>query len=401
MPRRLSMRTMILALVLASLISSLAAQNVVVGTHSLGGTILQNAPPPFTMIDLSHPATADGAVASASVRWGGGSCTAAFKVKFLRPSSSLTLTTFTLVAERGPFNAVAGRNQLTLTPPVDVKAGDLIAVTSLVPFATCGSPFSAVDSGAAVMRISGDVTNGSFNGFYNRDKSLAARATDTTEVLEGVITAAGSLPGNFGSFFRTSVQIASPGGGTSTGTLVFHPAGVAASPNDQAFPYTVSSGNAISFTDIVQHMGKSGLGTIDVISNNGFPPLVTARIYNDTPNGTSGFTEDMIATRDALHAFDGGVLLTPPDLTKFRVNIGVRTFSSPVTMNVQYGFRVQGNVTFPANTFRQYSLTEFGDASPVENEQIFLSMISGDAIVYMSTTDNQTNDSSVRFARRQ
>ena len=91
----------------------------------------------------------------------------------------------------------------------------------------------------------------------------------------------------------------------------------------------------------------------------------------------------------------------PPDLTKFRVNIGVRTFSSPVTMNVQYGFRNQSNLDFPANTFRQYSLAEFGDASPVENEQIFLSMISGDAVVYLSTTDNQTNDSSVRFARRQ
>jgi hypothetical protein len=395
------LRTIIPALILASLTSALSAQNVIVGTQSLGGHILQNAAPPFTMIDLSHPATADGSVASASVQWGGGSCTAAFKVKFLRPSSSSSLTTFSLVAERGPFNAVAGRNQLTLTPPVDVKAGDLIAVTSLVTFATCGSPYAAVDSGAAIMRMSGDVTNGSFNGLYSRDKSLAARATDTIEVLEGVVTAAGSLQGNFGSFFRTSIQIASPGGGTSTGKLVFHPAGVAASPNDQALPYTVSSGNAISFTDVVQTMGKSGLGTIDVVSNNGFPPLVTARIYNDTPNGTSGFSEEMIAPRDALHAFDSGVLLMPPDLTKFRVNIGVRTFSSPVTMNVQYGFRTQSNIDFPANTFRQYSLAEFGDASPVENEQIFLSMISGDAIVYLSTTDNQTNDSSVRFARRQ
>jgi hypothetical protein len=394
------MRTIILALVLVLLTSALPAQNVVVGTQSLGGTIAQSATPPFTMIDLSHPATADGTVASASVRWSAGSCTAAFKLKFLRPANPSSLTTFTLVAERGPFNAVAGRNQIVLVPPVDIHAGDLIAVTSLGTFATCGSPATIIDSGAALMRISGDVSTGSFNGFYSRDRSLGARATDTTEVLEGVVTAAGSLAGNFGSFFRTSVQIASPGGGTSTGTLVFHPAGVAASPNDQAFPYTATSGNAISFTDIVQQMGKSGLGTIDVISNNGFPPIVTARVYNDTPNGTSGFTEEMIAPRDALHFGDTGVLLTPPDLTKFRVNIGVRTFSSPATINVQYGFRSQSNMDFPANTFRQYSLAEFGDASPLANEQIILSVQSGDAIVYLSTTDNQTNDSSVRFARR-
>jgi hypothetical protein len=108
----------------------------------------------------------------------------------------------------------------------------------------------------------------------------------------------------------------------------------------------------------------------------------------------------MITPRDALHFGDTGVLLTPPDLTKFRVNIGVRTFSSPATINVQYGFRSQSNMDFPANTFRQYSLAEFGDASPLANEQIILSVVSGDAIVYLSTTDNQTNDSSVRFARR-
>jgi hypothetical protein len=394
------MRTIILALILASVTSSLSAQNVIVGTHSLGASYAQSASVPYTMIDLSHPASADGTVTSASVKWAGASCTAAFKVKFLRPASVSTLTTFTLVAERGPFNAISGRNQLTLTPPVDIHAGDLIAVTTLVTFATCGSPYSVIDPGAAAMRMSGDVTTGSFNGLYLRDQSLSARATDTIEVLEGVLTAAGSLSGNFGSFFRTSVQIASPGGGTSTGKLIFHPAGVAASPNDQTFPYTVAHGIAISFTDIVQQMGKSGLGTIDVVSNNGFPPLVTARIYNDTLNGTSGFTEDMITPGAALRVGDTGVLLTPPDLTKFRVNIGVRTFSSPVTINVQYGFRTQSDMDFPANTFRQYSLTEFGDTSPVENEQIILSVAAGSAIVYLSTTDNQTNDSSVQFARR-
>jgi hypothetical protein len=42
------------------------------------------------------------------------------------------------------------------------------------------------------------------HGSYLRDESLAVRATDTTEVLEGVITVAGSLQGGFGSYFRTS-----------------------------------------------------------------------------------------------------------------------------------------------------------------------------------------------------
>jgi hypothetical protein len=46
-------------------------------------------------------------------------------------------------------------------------------------------------------------------------------------------------------------------------------------------------------------------------------------------------------------------------------------------------------------------LSGFGDTSPVANEQIFFSMVSGDAIIYLSITDNRTNDSSVRFAQRE
>lgn len=396
------MRNITIALLLACLTLPASAQSVVVGTQLLGGTISRSNTPPYTLIDLSHPANADGTVTSASVKWIARSCTGAFKLKFLRPSDPMALTTFTLIAERGPFTAQAGRNLLPVSPPVDVKAGDLIAVTALVSFAACGSPAAIQDTESVVMRIAGDLQSGAFSGTYERGEALAARATDSAEVLEGVIAAAGSLQGNFGSFFRTSLQIASPGGGTSTGKIVFHPAGAPASPTDQAYPYTVSSGNATSYTDIIQTMGQSGLGTIDVISTNGFPPLVTARIYNDAgANGTSGFTEDLITPAAALHAGDLAVLLTPSDLTNFRANIGVRTLSSATTVNVQYGFRSQGNKDFPANTFQQFSLAGFGDSTPVPDEQIFFFVVSGDAIIYLSTTDNRTNDSSVRFARRE
>src|SRR5258708_1765638 len=238
------MRNITVGLLLVLLALTASAQNVVVGTQLLGGTLSRTGTPPYTLIDLSHPASADGTVTSASVKWNVRSCTGAFKLKFLRQSDPSSLTTFTLVAERGPFTAQAGRNLLAVSPPVDVKAGDLIAVTSLGSFATCGSPNTTLDTGSAVMRIAGDIQGGAFSGTYERGQALAARATDSAEVLEGVIAAAGSLQGNFGSFFRTSLQIASSGGGTSTGKIIFHPAGAPASSNDQAYPSTVSSGNA-------------------------------------------------------------------------------------------------------------------------------------------------------------
>ncbi len=396
------MRTITAALILTLLALPASAQTVVGSQAQIQSTGYSLAPP-YTLIDISHPANADGTVTSASVGWFSKSCTLAFKVKFLRPQNTATLTTFTLVAERGPFTSLPGRNQVPISPPVDIKQGDMIAVTSLVAFSTCGSPSASSDPGSVVMELSGDVSSGSFTGVNFRGSALAARATNTSEVLEGVIAAAGSLQGNFGSFFRTSLQIASPLGGTSTGKLVFHPAGVPFSASDQVLPYTVSSGNATSYTDIVETMGQSGLGTIDIISTNGFPPLVTARVYNDGgTNGTAGFTEDMITPSAVLHSGDLAILLTPPDLTNFRANVGVRTFSSAATVNVQYGFRSQSNKDFPANTFRQYTLTtDFGDTSPVANEQIIFFVLSGDVIIYLSTTDNKTNDSSVRFAKRE
>jgi len=163
----------------------------------------------------------------------------------------------------------------------------------------------------------------------------------------------------------------------------------------------VSSAAAASYDDIVAQMGKSGLGTLDIISNNGFPPLVTARVYNDQgPNGTSGFTEEMIRTTEVLHPGDTAVLITPADLTNYRVNIGVRTLSSAATVNVQYGFRSQSNKDFPANEFQQFSLAGFGDTAPVPNEQIFFFVVSGDVVIYQSITDNKTNDSAIAFARK-
>ncbi len=394
------MRTTIAVLLLTILAVRTSAQNVVVGAQVQEPGLLRNSTPPYTLIDLSSPATADGTVTTASVRWGAKACTSAFKLKFLRPGNNST--TFTLLAERGPFNAILGRNQVPLTPPVDLKKGDLIALTALASFSVCGSAVAALNPGSVVLEVSGDVVGGTLNGTLRNGQNLNVRATDSTEVLEGVIAAAGSLQGNFGSFFRTSLQIVSPGGGTSTGKLVFHPAGGPFSANDQAFPYTVSGGTGVSYDDIVQTMGQSGLGTIDVISTNGFPPLITARIYNDAgSSGTAGFTEDLITPTAVLHAGDMALLTTPADLTNFRANIGVRTFSAATTINVQYGFRVQSNKDFPANTFQQFSLTGFGDTTPIPNEQIILLVVNGDAVVYLSTTDNRTNDSSARFARRE
>jgi len=395
-------RPAVVAFLFMLLVLPASAQSVVVGSqHQIPG-LQYIFNPPHTIVDVSHPATANGNVTLTSFFWGGAGCTGALKIKFLRPTVSDSLGAFTLVAERGPFTALNGRNRAPLTPPVAVQKGDLLAITMLVPFASCGSVMLAYETGAAMMQLNGDVSSGTLNGGYYRDATLAARAVDTNEVLEGVIPAVGSLQGGFGSFFRTSLQVGCPSGGECVGKFVFHPAGVPFSAGDQVLPYSVSGTTATSYTDIVATMGKSGLGTLDVISNDGFPPLVTARVYNDAgAGGTSGFTEDMIPTVNMLHQGDHGIILTPADLTNYRMNIGVRTLSGVARVNIQIGSRTQTTFDFPASSFKQYTLAELGDPSPIANEQIHIFVLGGDVAIYASTTDNRTNDSSARILRRE
>jgi hypothetical protein len=54
-------------------------------------------------------------------------------------------------------------------------------------------------------------------------------------------------------------------------------------------------------------------------------------------------------------------------------------------------------VTIPANTFQQFSLAALG-VSPQPNEVVLL-FPNGPIFAYMTTTDNRTNDSSIRYAR--
>jgi hypothetical protein len=378
------------------------AQTVRVGAQRVNGNGTRAATPPYTLVDLSHPASADGNIINASVRWSGTGCTNAYKIKILRPDGANALNSYTLVGERGGFTAQPGTYNAPISPALAIKKGDLIALTVLVSPATCGSPAWAADPQSVTMLLTGDVTTGTFNGVYARGQVTLVRATDSSNVLEGVIPAVGSLAGGSGSFFRTSLQIANPTANTESGTLVYHPAGVPASASDQIFPYTLAPGATVSYADFVNFIGKSGLGTLDVISSIGAPPLVTARVYNDSgAAGTAGFTEDLIPVDDALHTSDVATILTPSDPANFRVNVGIRTLAQPATITFTFGTRGSVTQNFTANTFVQPTLQSLSGLTPVADELITVNVVIGDAVIYASTTDNRTNDSSIRFARRE
>lgn len=235
----------------------------------------------------------------------------------------------------------------------------------------------------------------------------SATATQTPlplpQVVVGYIPVVGSVPGNFGSFFRTSVQLLNPGGSSIEGRLVFHPAGVSGQPSDPSQAFALAPGQVASYPDFVAAMGLSGLGSVDVSVGEGETvPVVVTRIFDDADTaGTKGFTEPFVLASD-VPAQGSGFLLGPSDVSRFRFNIGIRTLDDPVmvtaTVRGSDGHVLHSiNYSYDPNVFVQTSSTDFLGFSLTNNQSIEIAFSGGGLIAYGATVDNTSNDPSAQF----
>jgi hypothetical protein len=332
------------------------AQPVVVGRipPELEGTFPGAGPQTF--VDLAHPANRDGNLTTASLIWSSvpapASCTAGFKIKTIRRDTGL----FFVMAERGPFPAQPGFATVTLSPPIPVLGGDYLAVVQLQDTTTCGS----VGAVAAMLPVVGSTAG-------------------------------------IGTFFRTDLQVVNPINLPIKGKLIFHPAGVTASPSDPSVDYSNSELSTTSISDVVASMGQSGLGSLDVVPTSGPPPRLIARIYSDNGTaGTAGFTMDSLAPDQALRRNATYQLIAAPDLTSFRMNVGVRALDEGVTILIVHGSSSVSR-TYSANHLEQGTLAAFLGEQPVANGNYRVLIQSGSAFIYTTTTDNRTNDTTIRL----
>jgi hypothetical protein len=390
-------------LVQVLLTTSLYSQVLTIGTHFAGvpdGGPDSSSGTVRTVIDLSAPASATGIVTSAHLYWSAAGCIDAVKVKFFRPSTRLTMT-----AERGPFSVSTKDFTVTFSPPVPVLEGDVIGLTRLT---NCGTPmlFDDQDGRYAVFSSDyvGPYSNGYNSNFGNR-LALSGTGIETEDLLRGVIPIVGSTSGSGGSSFKTSLQLLHGAGTTEgpiTGKLVFHPANTSGTSSDPTVTYTLSPGQVISYSDIAATFGRFGIGSIDLMTTQtATKPVIIARVFNDAgAAGTSGLTEDFIDLADArvLNAGFTGFLVTPVEPSKTRFNIGVRTLLSGATLIVVLR-DTDGNVirtltkSYQPNWFEQVDSTTFlGGMVVRSNESIAITVATGSAVVYGSTTDNKTND---------
>jgi PKD repeat protein len=287
------------------------------------------------------------------------------------------------------FTATVSPTQTT-TPPPGSTSTPTATVTATPPGGatatptTTGTPFTP--------------TNGPTS---TRTRTRTPTPVQGPQVLVGSLAVAGSTPGNFGSFFKTAVQLTNPGAAPTSGRFFYHEAGL--TPANGTLGWSLAPGQTIAYDDVVAAMGQNGLGTLDLYVAQGSPiPVLLTRIYDDGgAAGTSGFTEPFFRLAD-IPQNGGGYLIGPSDVSRYRYNLGFRTLTSDVhvtaTVRSSSGAVVHTvNTTFPPNFFIQDSATGFLGFSLANNQSIQITYSGGGLIVYGATVDNVTNDPSAQF----
>jgi len=372
---------------------------------------------PLTYIDFTRPVTMDGSVTHVTLRWiSNAPCSEQIKIRFFRPGAGGPLGVLELVGSAGPFESSNGtapgvivdNNVLSLSfPAIAVKRGDVLAVTQMKP-GCGGAGFAAGRPDDVLYETSADFNGGALSASNTTVRTgfrLNAAAHSGVLRHAGVVPVVGSAAGAFGSFFRTEVSFANPSPFGMGVMLVYHPAGRSAEPGDPKILVHLGGNESRTYTDIVADMGQTGLGSIDVQAT-GFTPVITTRVYDDAgAAGTSGFTEEVVTSYDAIKSGAYADFTIPADLTNYRVNMGIRTLGQSTTFVVtayDAAGALVGNTaarTVAANYFEQITLSAFlaGVTPPAGGFARIQITSGGPAVFYSATTDNRTNDGSLKM----
>lgn len=396
----------LLVILLVAMAADLLAQPVV-GSLPAPPNVASLSPlQTITYVDLSHPATADGEVNSATFIWSAAPCAAAAKIKFFRKiSTDFDVTTLRLLAERGPFDVGFVTQAVSLSPPVTLQKGDLIGITNI---SSCGTATLRGGARAFTALILGDAEGDvSFSNKPERSFGAAPELRATAAAFQTVVNilpVAISAPGPAGSYFKTSLQLRNPQGvGRLSGKFVFHPAFATASPADPSLPYSLGAWETRTIDDLVAAMGQTGIGSVDVVATDtDLGPTIQATIYTETPaGGTVSCAEPTV--RPAETGFFGATLIGPGDPSRVRMNIGVRALDQGATIRIVV-FDSTGTPlwsetkTYPPNYFEQVPASAFMGGAPLGPNTSFV-FNGGNAIVYGVTADNQSQSVVIRFAK--
>jgi hypothetical protein len=205
-----------------------------------------------------------------------------------------------------------------------------------------------------------------------------------------------------GTETRTGLQLTNPSASTITGHVRFVPAD---GTSPAAFTYSIAAGATKTFTDVVSKLGHTGLGALDVISTSGNLPITMARVIYDGPQTPWQVTDEATSdVMDVLRAGDRAVLESPMSFTP-DFNLGVRTFSKPLSVTITVTdflglFIAKVTHTFAANTSTEVlASTIFGTTAPL-GSNVEIQVDGGSGLIYGSAVSPSTGATNIEIARR-
>ncbi|HEU4523338.1 MAG TPA: cadherin-like domain-containing protein, partial [Thermoanaerobaculia bacterium] len=167
---------------------------------------------------------------------------------------------------------------------------------------------------------------------------------------------------------------------------------------------TVDPGETEVLDNIVRTLfGASNVGgAVHVTTANPSSLVVTARTYNQTPNGTLGLFIPAVTPDEAVGSSDRALnLLQAEDSIRYRTNVGIAEVTgNPVTVEVLVHLsnsKVTPRIEIPlaANEFRQIGILRELGIGNVYNARLSMRVIGGEGKItaYGSVIDMKTNDS--------
>ena len=245
---------------------------------------------------------------------------------------------------------------------------------------------------ASKMEVAGPITS----------PGIFALAASSTTVAPTLVLARAVTNANV----HTRVVLRNPSFAQKTGTLIFHPQGIAASPSDPTQSYSLAYGQTLLIDDIVTSFGATGSGSIDIVATAGSPPDVYAV---GVETGTSTFPGAIVPVHSAAAALstgDRGVLTAPGNVNQEQFGFLVRTFGGGVSFTV-IARDANGAVvattplSYAANTMLQISPQTFtGGAALQPAESFDITVQSGSALIMSEEAGRGTASHLFRLVER-
>ncbi len=199
------------------------------------------------------------------------------------------------------------------------------------------------------------------------------------------------------------MQLINPHAFPISGPIVVHPQGGSPSPLDPTLTYTIAPFATQRFDDFMAAAGATGSGSADVIASVGSAPVNVTMIVDENAPGSPAVQIPQLRSEDALSTGERGVLITPADQFRFRMNIGIRTLEHGAALTFRV-FDSAGHelraVSRPFNPtfFQQFLASDLLGGPLPQNGSVIVTVDAGDAIIYAATIANDTGDATLQIA---